>query len=135
MMVLHTAYVRTGEEREPFYNEAGGLAKLIWQEPGTAPEKFNNFDAFARAKGAAYQRMENPRRVPLAWFREAWEEQEEILGMDPWAYGLHESNRKNLGTLIRYAKSQGLIQRQWSVDELFDKTVGGEEWKLPGSRG
>jgi 4,5-dihydroxyphthalate decarboxylase len=91
--------------------------------------------AFERAKRAAYQRMENPRRVPLAWFRHAWEEQEKILGTDPWVYGVNDSNRKNLDTLIRYAKSQGLIRKQLSVDELFDTTVLGEEWKLPVSRG
>ena len=26
------------------------------------------------------ERMENPRIVPLAWYREAWEEQEKTLG-------------------------------------------------------
>jgi 4,5-dihydroxyphthalate decarboxylase len=31
--------------------------------------------------------MENPRLLPLAWFRHFQEEQEEILGSDPWVYG------------------------------------------------
>ncbi len=40
------------------------------------------------AKALAMGRMENPRIVPLAWYRESWEEQEGILGKDPWEYGL-----------------------------------------------
>jgi 4,5-dihydroxyphthalate decarboxylase len=76
-------------------------------------------DAFERAKEIAYQRMENPRRVPLAWFLTAWEEQQEILGKDPWAYGLSEQNRRNLRTLIRYSLEQGLIEREPALEELF----------------
>src|ERR1700739_124285 len=44
--------------------------------------------AFQSAKEIAYERVRNPRVVPLAWFRSAWEEQEEVLGRDPWVYGL-----------------------------------------------
>lgn len=75
--------------------------------------------AFERAKEIAYKRMENPRIVPLAWFRSALEEQEHILGKDPWVYGLGEANRKNLETLIRYSYEQGLIGRQIPLEELF----------------
>ncbi len=91
--------------------------------------------AFERSKQIAYGQMENPRKVPLAWFREAQEEQEAALGKDPWIYGLGETNRKNLGALIRYSHHQGMISREYSVDELFDKTTWGEEWKLPVGRG
>ena len=79
----------------------------------------NLMEAFEKAKSVAYQRMENPRRVPLAWFRHAQEEQEEILGKDPWIYGLCESNRKNLEALILYSYEQGLIGKKIEVDELF----------------
>lgn len=79
----------------------------------------NLMEAFQRAKDLAYQRMENPRRVPLAWFRHAVEEQEEILGKDPWAYGLGEANRRNLETLVQYSYEQGLIGRRLSLEELF----------------
>ena len=95
----------------------------------------NLMAAFERAKNMAYERMENPRRVPLAWFRDAWEEQEKILGVDPWVYGVNDVNRNNIGTLIRYAHSQGIITQQLSVEELFHKTVRNDEWKLPASRG
>jgi len=63
--------------------------------------------------------MENPRIVPLAWYREAWEEQEAILGKDPWVYGLTDQNRKTLETLVGYSHEQGLIKRRPALDELF----------------
>ena len=91
--------------------------------------------AFEKSKAIAYQRMENPRRVPLAWFRDAVEEQEAILGQDPWIYGLNAANRHNVDTLIRYAHHQGMIQKPLAVDDLFDPSVRGEEWRLPSSRG
>ncbi|MGB7948334.1 MAG: ABC transporter substrate-binding protein [Candidatus Binatia bacterium] len=75
--------------------------------------------AFEESKRLAYKRMENPRIVPLAWFRSFLEEQEEILGKDPWAYGLGEINRKNLETLMQYSQEQGLLGKKMSVDELF----------------
>jgi 4,5-dihydroxyphthalate decarboxylase len=82
----------------------------------------NLMQAFEASKKAAYKRMENPRIVPLAWFRHFLEEQEELLGADPWIYGLRDTNRKNLETLMRYSLEQGLIGRTMSLDELFIST-------------
>ena len=82
----------------------------------------NLMQAFEASKKAAYKRMENPRIVPLAWFRHFLEEQEELLGADPWIYGLDDTNRKNLETLMRYSLEQGLIGRTMSLDELFIST-------------
>ncbi len=64
-------------------------------------------------------RLANPRIVPLAWYREAWEEQETILGADPWEYGLTDRNRKTLETLVGYSHEQGLIGRRIPLEELF----------------
>ncbi|HEX9465582.1 MAG TPA: ABC transporter substrate-binding protein [Alphaproteobacteria bacterium] len=79
----------------------------------------NLFHAFTAAKSLAMKRMENPRIVPLAWYREAWEEQEEILGKDPWVYGLTDQNRTTLETLVGYSHEQGLIKRRLPLEELF----------------
>jgi len=86
----------------------------------------NLFKAFDEAKALAYRRIANPRVVPLAWIRTAWEEQLEILGHDPWAYGLGGTNRKNLQTIQRYCHQQGLIGRMLPLDELFDDTDLGD---------
>ena len=77
------------------------------------------FSSDEASKKAAYKRMENPRIVPLAWFRSFLEEQEELLGTDPWVYGLGEVNRHALETLMQYSQEQGLIGRKIGLDELF----------------
>jgi 4,5-dihydroxyphthalate decarboxylase len=79
----------------------------------------NLFQAFQESKRLAIKRMENPRIVPLAWYRDAWEEQQQILGDDPWEYGLSERNANNLNTLIGYSYEQGLIGRRIPLNELF----------------
>lgn len=82
----------------------------------------NLMQAFEASKKAAYKRMENPRIVPLAWFRSFLEEQEEILGTDPWVYGLGDVNRRALEMLMQYSQEQGLIGRKIGLDELFVPT-------------
>jgi 4,5-dihydroxyphthalate decarboxylase len=83
----------------------------------------NLMQAFEASKRVAYKRMENPRIVPLAWFRHFWEEQEEILGSDPWVYGLGDVNRKTLETLMQFSQEQGLLGRKLSLEELFINTA------------
>jgi 4,5-dihydroxyphthalate decarboxylase len=82
--------------------------------------------AFEQAKQAAYKRTANPRVVPLAWVRTAWEEERATLGPDPWEYGLTDRNRHNLETIIRYVHQQGLTSRAMSLDELFVDTDLGD---------
>jgi 4,5-dihydroxyphthalate decarboxylase len=82
--------------------------------------------AFEQAKALAYRHVANPRSIPLAWVRTAWEEQQEVLGPDPWAYGLGDVNRKNLETVLRYCHQQGLIGRMPPLAELFADTDLGD---------
>ena len=63
--------------------------------------------------------MVNPRIVPLAWYREAWEEQEDIMGIDPWEYGMTLNNENQLKKLVAYSHEQGMIGRQMPLEELF----------------
>jgi len=79
--------------------------------------------AFEESKRISYKRMENPRVVPLAWFRSFVEEQEEIFASDPWVYGLGDANRKNVETLMQYSHEQGLIGRKMALEELFIDTA------------
>jgi 4,5-dihydroxyphthalate decarboxylase len=82
----------------------------------------NLVKAFEEAKQIAYRRIANPRMVPIAWVRTALEEQEEVLGKDPWAYGLTPANRKNLETVQRYTHQQGMISKITPLDRLFADT-------------
>ncbi|HEY2532092.1 MAG TPA: ABC transporter substrate-binding protein [Xanthobacteraceae bacterium] len=86
----------------------------------------NLLKAFEQAKARAYRHLANPRSVPLAWVRTAWEEQLAVLGDDPWAYGLGDTNRKTLGTVQRYCHQQGLISRMPPLDDLFADTDLGD---------
>ena len=90
--------------------------EILKQDPWVA----NNLArAFERAKTISYRRMGNPRIVPLAWFLDEWDAQRELLGRDPWQYGLTSANRKNLENLIGYSKSGGLISNLQTVDEFY----------------
>jgi 4,5-dihydroxyphthalate decarboxylase len=86
----------------------------------------NLVKAFEEAKQIAYRRIANPRVVPLAWVRTALEEQEAVLGRDPWAYGLTPANRKNLETVLRYTHQQGMIGKILPLAALFADTDLGD---------
>lgn len=86
----------------------------------------NLVKAFEASKQLAYKRVANPRMVPLAFVRTAVEEQEGILGKDPWSYGLTPQNRKNLQTVQRYAHQQGLIKTIVPLEALFADTDLGD---------
>ena len=89
----------------------------------------NLVKAFEQAKLAAYRRVANPRMVPLAWVRTAVEEQQDILGRDPWEFGLTPSNRKNLETIQRYTHQQGMTSKIRPLEELFERTP--TRWTIP----
>jgi 4,5-dihydroxyphthalate decarboxylase len=95
--------------------------EIIEQHPWVAASLMR---AFEEAKRVAYERVRNPRVVPLAWFTSAWEEQLAVMGPDPWVYGLGAANRKNLETAVRYTRQQGLISREIPLSELFADTGG-----------
>lgn len=74
--------------------------------------------AFEAAKQEAYRRMRDPRWAPLAWSEAALEEQDEVLGRDPWVYGF-EPNRDTLQTVIRLAHQQGLVASERDARAYF----------------
>lgn len=128
------------EEEIAFYKKTGifpimhvmAIHQDILDKHPWAP--INLFHAFDESKAMAMKRMENPRVVPLAWYRDTWEEQEEILGTDPWEYGMTDANRMQLERLVAYSHEQGLIARAIPLDELFiDVTHGrkrGDEYRI-----
>jgi 4,5-dihydroxyphthalate decarboxylase len=79
----------------------------------------NLIKAFDQSKKLALKKMINPRFVPLAFFRTAYNQQQELLGADPWPYALPESNRKNLQTFMRYMIQQEMLDKEVPVDKLF----------------
>jgi 4,5-dihydroxyphthalate decarboxylase len=85
------------------------------QYPAAASELFL---AWCDAKRLALEDDRDATFSNLAWVRQAWEEQQGILGPDPWRYGI-KGNETVLHTLIRYAREQGLLKRSLTIAELF----------------
>ena len=108
----------------PIMHVLGLKQEIVDQHPWVP---INMFQAFQRAKAIAMARMANPRIVPLAWYREAWEEQEQILGPDPWEYGLGDKNRHTIETLAGYSYEQGLTRRRLTADDLFVSVFQGRK--------
>jgi len=94
-----------------------GIKKEIVEQYPWVPRSLAK--AFEQAKAVGMKRMRNPRVAPLAWYQEALEEQEALLGPDPWQYGLTPANVKNIETLMGYSHEQGLIRRMIPMNELF----------------
>jgi 4,5-dihydroxyphthalate decarboxylase len=94
------------------------LRQELWEEQPWVARSL--FKAFQKAKENAYERLNDisPYKISLAWFRRPVEEQREILGDDPWPYGL-ERNRHVVATLMNYLYEQGLAKENLDVDRLF----------------
>ena len=121
------------QEEIAYYKKTGifpimhviGIRREIVERHPWVP--INLYHAFNESKAIAMKRMINPRIVPLAWYRETWEEQEQILGPDPWEYGLTENNEKQLETLVGYSHEQGMIQKPIALGELFVNVAQGRK--------
>jgi 4,5-dihydroxyphthalate decarboxylase len=74
--------------------------------------------AFRESKDRCYKRLSDPRQTALAWVQDLIEEQQSVLGADPWPYAL-EPNRAALSALMRYSHTQGLIPTEPAIEALF----------------
>jgi 4,5-dihydroxyphthalate decarboxylase len=80
----------------------------------------NLLSAFAEAKRRSLQRAldVNAPRVPIPWAAANAQRAQELMGEDPWPYGI-EPNRATLETFLRFAHEQGVCARALEPDELF----------------
>lgn len=76
------------------------------------------FKAFSRAKSLGYEYHQNEARTMAVWFGNSLAEQREVMGPDPWAYGL-SANRYALERMVDFAYRQGLIEYKPAVEDLF----------------
>jgi 4,5-dihydroxyphthalate decarboxylase len=88
-------------------------------------------NAFEEAKQLAYQRLANPRNVPLAFLRTYWEEEHAMLGDDPWEYGMSELNKRNYDTFVGFVHDQLLTGPRPKLEDLFPKEAFELELPLP----
>ncbi|MEX0806677.1 MAG: ABC transporter substrate-binding protein [Candidatus Binatia bacterium] len=76
------------------------------------------FATFEEAKKICREFYADPNWSWLAWGRQAFEEEQKLLGDDPWPNGL-EKNRANLDRFVGYSLDQGLMEKKMEVEELF----------------
>jgi 4,5-dihydroxyphthalate decarboxylase len=79
---------------------------------------FNLYKAFVSAKEIARDRLVESLPSALFFGREYLARTREILGEDPFPYGI-KANRPMLETLIDYSHEQGLIPKKFKIEELF----------------
>ncbi len=86
----------------------------------------NLLTAFEAAKERCIERLSEmtASRVPLPWIPSLVEQMRQLLGPDPWPYGV-EANRVTLEAFTRYAHEQGVAARRLDPEELFAPQVLG----------
>ena len=93
--IMHTIVIREEvNERHPWI--AQSLFKAFNESKRVCQETMYEFSAL---------------KYMLAWSIDEMEKEREVLGEDPWAYGL-DANRHILETLIQYSHEQGFAFRQ-----------------------
>jgi 4,5-dihydroxyphthalate decarboxylase len=85
------------------------------KHPNAAREMF---DACVDAKNLALRDDADATYSNFVWNRQVWEEQQAVMGADPWKFGIKD-NEKVLKTLIRFADEQGLLAKKITIDDLF----------------
>ena len=84
----------------------------------------NLYETFMEAKRVWTHYMDDPNWGRLAWGRHHLEEERDLLGSDPWPYGVG-ANRANLERFIAYEYDQGLIPEKMAIEDLFFESVLG----------
>jgi 4,5-dihydroxyphthalate decarboxylase len=85
------------------------------------------YKAFEQSKAVAWESMLDPRKVSLVWMQDLLEEQQRLMGRDPWVNGL-EPNRKGLEAMHRYGQLCGLVTKplgdvsEWFCPSTLDVT-------------
>ena len=90
-------------------------SSYLGKYPSAAREMFN---ACVEAKNLALRDDADATYSNFAWNRQVWEEQQAVLGADPWKFGI-KGNEKALNALIRYAEEQGLLAKKMTISNLF----------------
>lgn len=90
-------------------------AAYLEKHPGAAREMF---DACVEAKNLALRDDADATYSNFVWNRQVWEEQRQVMGADPWKFGI-KHNGKALQAILRYAQEQGLLAKPVTLDDLF----------------
>lgn len=75
-------------------------------------------EAFEKAKEVCRRYYDDPNWSRLVWGRHLFEEERNLLGDDPWPYGVGK-NRANIERFMGYSLDQGLMEKKPAVEDLF----------------
>jgi 4,5-dihydroxyphthalate decarboxylase len=115
------------EQRELDYFRASGIwpimhiiamqRRILDDHPWVARNLYN---AFLESKNRSVARLLDPAvsRYPLPWLPAYGRRMADLMGGDPFPYGV-EANRRTLEQLLRYAHQQGIAHRLATPDEVF----------------
>ena len=80
----------------------------------------NLYDAFVKAKTLGIDRLRHEGALfcALPWIMAHLEEVQQVMGDDPFSYGMEE-NLATLQTFLGYMREQGLVGESLTVEELF----------------
>lgn len=84
----------------------------------------NLLSAFSRAKDRSVSRLSEmtASRAPIPWLATRLADARDVLGSDPWPYGV-DANRTTLEAFTAFAAEQGVAERRLSAEELFAPQV------------
>lgn len=101
----------------PIMHAVGVRRELASAHPGLTRRLY---DAFATAKAIAQADLEiiQVPKVTLPWPHVALAEARQLMGDDPWPYGI-AGNRHVLETQLRWSRQDGLQARPVALEELF----------------
>mgnify|MGYP000011760362 FL=1 len=84
----------------------------------------NVYHAFCAARDVCLDANRSPStNTSITWAPLYLLEQREVLGEDPFAYGLTEANRKAVDTFLAYSHDQGLTDERYEPAALFDEST------------
>lgn len=86
---------------------------------------YETLRAFRRSKDDALSDLRDPRKTALAWARDTYEQQVDLMGPDPWGYDI-DGSRTAIETLTRYAVEQGILLEALPAEALFYPTTMNE---------
>jgi 4,5-dihydroxyphthalate decarboxylase len=91
--------------------------EILKQYPWVA---MNLYQAFVAAKEIVYAGFHQTAalKVTLPWLTAEVERTEKIMGKDFWPYGI-KGNEKTLAAAIMYSYEQGMIKKQFHIEDLF----------------
>lgn len=93
--------------------------KILREHPWVALELFK---AFQRSKEVAYERARELRSTLLLFEGKDLQRQAEVFGPDPYELGV-AANRKMVQTAVAGCLAQGLIKKNFTIEEIFAGTA------------